>query len=66
MACRNNILSIVGGVDYCSRSRLLLVTMAEEEFQQAEKPHHIQISDTFQIYILIPGLLLLAVLGKIV
>ena len=56
----------MGGVDYCSSARLLLVTMSEEEFEQAEKPHHIQISDTFQIYILIPGLVLLAVLGKII
>lgn len=35
------------------------------EFEQADKPHHIQISDTFQNYLLIPGLILLAVLGKI-
>jgi len=44
--------------------------MAEEqaseqaEFMDMDKPHHIQISDTFQTYLLIPGLLLLAILGK--
>lgn len=48
---------------------LLVRTMAEEsraEFEEADKPHHIQISDTFQTYLLIPGLLLLAVLGKLI
>ena len=37
----------------------------ESQFQEGDKPHHIQISDAFQTYLLIPGLLLLAVLGKV-
>jgi len=43
--------------------------MAEEsgqaQFEDADKPHHIQISDTFSTYLLIPAILLLALLGKL-
>ena len=42
-----------------------LLTMDESQFQEGDKPHHIQISNAFQTYLLIPGLLLLAVLGKV-
>ena len=38
-------------------------TEGKAEFVDADKPHHIQVSDTFN-YLLIPAVLLLALLGK--
>lgn len=63
-----NKLSIVGDIGYCSGGNCYQLTMDEShesQFQEGDKPHHIQISDAFQTYLLIPALLLLAVLGKV-